>query len=204
MAVKLSYRRFDTQAEMNTAPNIWIADNISIPATEWTLVPTAKAVKRARRPFEDIMDEYRQWHLFHAWNIEGEFERGSDTRLLDDVVPQEKLEIVSGGMQGFLCFFPVDGQTVWLKSRGEYETNISYEGELELVKDQNGLIILPPDGVPDATDPFRFIGSADRTQPFIVGPFTRNGSVWIYSTAEINVCWAVFPGRSTGLSIVSG
>lgn len=201
MTVRIHYRPFDAQAEMNTAPNLWIGAPISIPSGEWVRVPTAPRPNK-KQPLEDVMDELEQWHAFQIYNSDGEFVRGSDTRLTDEVVLDENLQIVTGGIQGFLTFFPEDGQTVWLRSRGRYETTENAYG-IEMVKGTDGLNLMPPP-TPSPTDPFRFVGSATRTTPYVVGPFTRNGSVWIYSSASIDVCWAVFPGRSTGLSIQAG
>jgi hypothetical protein len=203
MSVRVTYRPFDAQAEMNTAPNLWIADKIVVPASTWFHVPTAKRPNKSLG-LEATMDELEQWHAFQVYNSDGEFVRGPDTRLTDEVVKDENLQVVTGGIQGFLCFFPADGVNVWLRSRGRYQTS-EYNGTVEMELDsEGGLIQLPPDDAPTTADPFRFVGSAERTMPYVVGPFTRNGSVWIYASAEINVCWTVFPGRSTGLSIQVG
>ena len=201
MSVRFKHRRFDAQAEMNTAPSVWIADNIPIPENQWVLVPTAK-VPEKHGTLDDMMDEIEQWHGFQVYSQDGEVIRGSDTRMTDDIQAVETLELVSGAMQGFLCFFPAAGETVWLRSRGRYETTV-YDDEVNMERNTEGKLVLMEPPTPALTDPFRFVGTAERDKPFIVGPFTRNGSVWIRSTAAIDVCWATFPGRSTGLSITT-
>lgn len=192
--------RFRTGArndvESALASSIWVAKPILIPAEKWTLVPTGKASKRPPINPEVLLDELEEWQGMTVRSESAGDPITGETR--------NNLDIVSIGVQGYLCFFPDDGQTVYLRNRHRLDISevSTPEPGWEVELDTDGRpVYLEPDA-PEVDDPFRFEGSADRDQPFVVGPFTRANSVWFYSDAPQKVSWIARPGRdfSTGAS----
>lgn len=186
ITIKESLKKIQPVEDQGRPPELWIADPITIDAATWVLVDTGKRVS-ANMGWDNMYDASKMWHSIQKRELDSEIERPSN-----EMVVTDKRSVLTGGGIAFLNFFPADGETVYLKSNGaltEQTDTFTYE---------------PPAFVPDASYPFRFVGSSDRTSPYTVGPFTRGNSVWIYSTASIQVLWSTFLGRNTGVAPLIG
>lgn len=201
MTIPFRKRSLDAERETRGAPNIWIGSPIEIPADEWVKVPTFTRPQKGAS-YDETMDYLEGWGAFTK-RTERDVTPGANAGAYT-IAQEQVVDIFDIGVQGYLSFFPEDGETVWLRSRFRYANGSSVSGEFDFDLGSNGVPEQEPLETPQATDPFRFLGSADRTTPYLVGPFSRNASVWIYSSSSTSVCWVPFSGSSTGLNVVAG
>lgn len=202
MKTKVNIKLIEPYSESGLPPSLWVADMWEVPATTWFKAPMSNQPLR-KGTIEDMTDSLSYWHVHQNVNVTAPFETGPNYIPIDEPEPQMDVTLVQGGMQGYLCFFPEAGETVWIRTIGRYETNTnSSVGEIEL--DSEGTpVVQEPTGTPDSDDPFRFVGYSGQGKPYMIGPFSRNRSIWVYHDggSEMKFRWIPLLGSNAAANI---